>query len=197
MKFCISAARMVMMGLEFQNEVPFHQVYIHGIVRDKQGKKMSKSLGNVRSTHWKKWPSLGPMLCASLFAESSIPGRGTCTWRTTRLAKARNFANKLWNASRFVLMNLEGYVQKPLPKMAELGLADRWILQELQTTIDRVSESLSTYNPADASRALYEFSWGSLCDWYLENFQSSAYRIGCERAFHQNKLFSFICLTNH
>jgi valyl-tRNA synthetase len=159
-------ARMVMMGLEFRNDVPFHQVYIHGIVRDKQGKKMSKSLGNVIDP-LEKMAQFGTDALRFSLAESSIPGRDLHLADDSFL-KARNFANKLWNASRFVLMNLEGYAQKSLPNMAELGLADRWILQELQTTIERVSESLSLYNPADASRALYEFIWGSLCDWYLE-----------------------------
>ena len=157
---------MVMMGLEFQNDVPFHHVYIHGIVRDKHGKKMSKSLGNVIDP-LEKMKQFGTDALRFSLAESSIPGRDLHL-ADDSFMKARNFANKLWNASRFVLMNLEGYSPKPLPKANELGLADRWILHELQTTIDRVSESLAAYNPADASRALYEFIWGSLCDWYLE-----------------------------
>jgi len=159
-------ARMVMMGLEFQNDVPFRQVYIHGIVRDKHGKKMSKSLGNVIDP-LEKMKQFGTDALRFSLAESSIPGRDLHLADESFL-KARNFANKLWNASRFVLMNLDGYSPKPLPKGSELGLADRWILHELQAAIERVSESLSAYNPADASRALYEFIWGSLCDWYLE-----------------------------
>jgi valyl-tRNA synthetase len=159
-------ARMVMLGLEFQNDVPFRHVYIHGIVRDKHGKKMSKSLGNVIDP-LEKMKQFGTDALRFSLAESSIPGRDLHL-ADDSFMKARNFANKLWNASRFVLMNLDGYTHRPLPPASELGLADRWILQELQATIERVSESLGAYNPADASRALYEFIWNSLCDWYLE-----------------------------
>lgn len=159
-------ARMVMMGLEFRNDVPFRHVYIHGIVRDKQGKKMSKSLGNVIDP-LEKMAQFGTDALRFSLAESSIPGRDLHL-ADDSFKKARNFANKLWNASRFVLMNLEGFSPRSLPPATKLGLADRWILHELQSTIERVSESLSTYNPADASRALYEFIWNSLCDWYLE-----------------------------
>jgi valyl-tRNA synthetase len=159
-------ARMVMMGLEFQNDVPFRHVYIHGIVRDKQGKKMSKSLGNVIDP-LEIMKQYGTDALRFSMAESSIPGRDLHLSNDSFL-KARNFANKLWNASRFILMNLEGFSPRPLPPHAELGLADHWILHELQETIDQVSQSLGAYNPAEASRALYEFIWGSLCDWYLE-----------------------------
>ena len=159
-------ARMVMLGLHFRKEVPFRHVYIHGIVRDKQGKKMSKSLGNVIDP-LEKMKLFGTDALRFSLAESSIPGRDLHLSDESFL-KARNFANKLWNASRFVLMNLEGYKPQPLPENAALGLADRWILHELQETIDAVTQALSQYNPAEASRGLYEFIWGSVCDWYLE-----------------------------
>ncbi len=159
-------ARMVMMGLHFKKDVPFRHVYIHGIVRDKQGKKMSKSLGNVIDP-LEKMKQFGTDALRFSLAESSIPGRDLHLSDDSFL-KARNFANKLWNASRFVLMNLEGYTPQPLPAPGHLGLADRWILHELQRTIETVSRALAAYNPAEASRALYEFIWGTLCDWYLE-----------------------------
>ncbi len=159
-------ARMVMLGQHFRKDVPFRQVYIHGIVRDKQGKKMSKSLGNVIDP-LEKMAQFGTDALRFSLAESSIPGRDLHLSDESFL-KARNFANKLWNASRFVLMNLEGYKPQPLPAKTEWGLADRWILHELQETIEKVSQALSSYNPAEASRALYEFIWGSVCDWYLE-----------------------------
>jgi valyl-tRNA synthetase len=172
------------MGLQFQNEVPFRHVYIHGIVRDKHGKKMSKSLGNV----------IDPLVIMKEYgtdalrfslAEASIPGRDMHLSNEAFL-KARNFANKLWNASRFVLMNLEGYdPQSSAVTPAQAGvqsdvldsglrrndawsLADRWILDDLQRTIEQVSAALEAYNPAEASRVLYEFTWGTFCDWYVE-----------------------------
>jgi valyl-tRNA synthetase len=159
-------ARMVMLGLEFRNDVPFRDVYIHGIVRDKKGKKMSKSLGNV----------IDPLVIMEKYgtdalrfslSTSSIPGRDM-QLSDDAFLRARNFANKLWNASRFVQMNLEGYTPQPLPAGASLGLADSWILHELQTTIQQVTTALECYNPAEASRVLYDFVWGTLCDWYLE-----------------------------
>src|SRR5476649_230412 len=148
---------MVMMGLELQNDVPFRHVYIHGIVRDKQGKKMSKSLGNVIDP-LEIMKQYGTDALRFSMAESSIPGRDLHLSNDSFM-KARNFANKLWNASRFVLMNLEGYSPRPLPAASELGLADSWILHELQDTIEKVSDALDHYNPAEASRALYEFIW--------------------------------------
>lgn len=159
-------ARMVMLGLQFRDDVPFRHVYIHGIVRDKQGKKMSKSLGNVIDP-LDIMKQYGTDALRFSLAESSVPGRDMHLSNDSFL-KARNFANKLWNASRFVLMNLEGYRAQPLPTRAELGLADRWILHALQETIEQVTSALCAYNPAEASRGLYEFIWGSLCDWYLE-----------------------------
>ncbi len=108
-------ARMVMMGLEFQNDVPFRHVYIHGIVRDKQGKKMSKSLGNVIDP-LEKMAQFGTDAATRFsLAESSIPGRDL-RMSDDSFLKARNFANKLWNASRFVLMNLEDYSPHSLPQ---------------------------------------------------------------------------------
>jgi valyl-tRNA synthetase len=157
-------ARMVMLGLEFIGDVPFRHVYIHGIVRDKRGKKMSKSLGNVIDP-LEIMAKYGTDALRFSLTTSSIPGRDMQLSDDSFL-RARNFANKLWNASRFVLMNLEGYKPTPLPK--ELGLEDRWILHELQTVIEEVTHALECYNPADASRRLYDFVWGSLCDWYLE-----------------------------
>ncbi|MFA5976015.1 MAG: valine--tRNA ligase [Elusimicrobiota bacterium] len=162
-------ARMVVMGLEFRNDVPFRHVYIHGIVRDKQGKKMSKSLGNVIDPLG-IMKQYGTDALRFSLAESSIPGRDMHLSNDSFL-KARNFANKLWNASRFVLMNLDGHTPLAYQRVGEgvqLGLADRWILHALQETIEQVTAALAAYNPAEACRALYEFIWGSLCDWYVE-----------------------------
>ncbi len=159
-------ARMVMMGLEFMNEVPFKHVYIHGIVRDKQGKKMSKSLGNVIDP-LDIMKQYGTDALRMSLAESSIPGRDMQLSQDSFL-KARNFANKLWNASRFVFMNLTDYKPTAAILTAESPLADRWIMNELEATIQHVTESLEGFNPAEAARTLYEFVWSSFCDWYVE-----------------------------
>lgn len=159
-------ARMVMMGLEFQKNIPFREVFIHGIVRDKQGKKMSKSLGNVIDP-LDIMKQYGTDALRLSLAMSSIPGRDMQLSNDSFLA-ARNFANKLWNASRFVLMNLADYSPQPLPSPEERTLADRWILHELVKTIQMTSEAFSHYNLAEASRVLYEFLWNSFCDWYIE-----------------------------
>jgi len=156
-------ARMVMMGLEFRDEVPFRHVYIHGIVRDKSGKKMSKSLGNVIDP-LDIMKQYGTDALRFSLASSSVPGRDMQLSNDSFL-KARNFANKLWNVCRFVQMNMEGFKTAP----AKPGdLADRWILHELQETITNVSTSLTNYNPGEACRALYDFIWGSFCDWFIE-----------------------------
>jgi valyl-tRNA synthetase len=159
-------ARMVMLGLEFMNDVPFHHVYIHGIVRDKKGKKMSKSLGNVIDP-LEIMEKFGTDALRFSLTTSSIPGRDMQLSDDSFL-RARNFANKLWNASRFVLMNLEGYTPEALPSSSDLGLADRWILSEFQAILQSVTQALESYNPSEASRLLYDLIWGSLCDWYLE-----------------------------
>lgn len=156
-------ARMVMFGLEFRDDVPFRHVYIHGIVRDKSGKKMSKSLGNVIDP-LDIMKQYGTDALRFSLASSSVPGRDMQLSNDSFL-KARNFANKLWNVSRFVLMNMEGY--KP-SKAEPMDLADRWILHELQETIARVESALTEYNPGDACRVLYDFIWGSYCDWFVE-----------------------------
>src|SRR5476649_1742303 len=157
---------MVMMGLEFQNAVPFKHVYIHGIVRDKQGKKMSKSLGNVIDP-LEIMKQYGTDALRLSLAESSIPGRDM-QLSNDSFMKSRNFANKLWNASRFVFMNLADYTPTPVSLGPDSPLADRWIMHELAGTIQQVTESLESFNPAEAARTLYDFVWSSFCDWYVE-----------------------------
>jgi len=185
-------ARMVMLGLELRNDVPFRHVYIHGIVRDKQGKKMSKSLGNVIDP-LDIMKQYGTDALRFSMAESSIPGRDLHLSNDSFL-KARNFANKLWNASRFVQMNLEGYTPGPLPAEQSLGLADRWILNELQETIAAVDENLGKYNPAEACRRLYEFIWGSYCDWFVEI--SKVALTGSDAVARQNKQAILVYVLN-
>lgn len=163
-------ARMVMFGLEFKNKVPYSDVYIHGIVRDSKGKKMSKSLGNVIDP-LDIMEKFGTDALRLALAHQGIPGRDMQI-SDENFTMARNFTNKLWNASRFVLMSL-----RPRCKSGEAistadntdkDLTDKWILSELNLTIKNVTESIENYNPAEATRLLYEFIWSKYCDWYVE-----------------------------
>src|SRR3989339_147328 len=160
-------ARMIMMGLEFRNHVPYHDVYIHGIVRDKSGKKMSKSLGNVIDPLgvMKKY---GTDALRFSLSQSAAPGRDMQLSDDSFLG-ARNFANKMWNASRFVLMNLQSVFWEPgYMAIWPLELADTWILSEYRQLVKDVTSSLEKYDIDQAARLLYEFFWSKYCDWYIE-----------------------------
>lgn len=171
-------ARMIVMGLKFTGQVPFESVYLHGLVRDEQGRKMSKSLGNA----------LDPLdLIAEYGADAlrfSLLTGGTpgndMKLVVTRVESNRNFANKLWNAARFVILNLEGHslplaeASKPydmhyaLPDRAQLSLADRWMLSRLQQMQDEATRLVNDWQLGEAGRQLYDFLWGDYCDWYIE-----------------------------
>ena len=161
-------ARMIMMGLQNTGEVPFHTVYLHGLIRDVQGVKMSKSRGNV----------IDPLQTAGLYGADAL--RFAITTGTTpgndsrigeaKLEAARNFANKLWNAGRFVVSSLEGaegldgWSDPPAPEHPE----DRWILSRYNRLIERVNQLLAEFQLGEAERELYEFLWNEFCDWYIE-----------------------------
>ncbi len=160
-------ARMMMMGLRFMNDVPFREVYIHALVRDEQGKKMSKSLGNV----------IDPLVVmenfgtdAFRFTLAALAAQG----RDIRLSESRiegyrNFMNKIWNAARFSLPYLRELDESTVPNQSELpNLADRWILSRLNQVIKEVREAVETYRFNDAAQALYHFTWHEFCDWYIE-----------------------------
>ncbi len=159
-------ARMVMMGLEFMGEVPFKDVYIHGIVRDRFGKKMSKSLGNV----------VDPLVLIEKFGtdamrfaliSQAVPGRDI-QFGEESMVGPRNFANKLWNSSRFVLMNLPPTPERLVYKPEDLELADSWILSRYERTLEACAASARAYDLAAAAQGLYGFLWDEFCDWYIE-----------------------------
>jgi len=160
-------ARMVMAGLEFMGREPFPTVYIHGTILDETGRRMSKSLGN----------GIDPIEMIDIYGADAVrfslamlcsEGQDI-KLAESRFEKGRNFANKLWNASRFAMMNLDTDEQTPAAAPAEdLAFEDRWILHRLQRTISRTSRCLDEYRIDDAANGLYDFVWRDFCDWYLE-----------------------------
>jgi valyl-tRNA synthetase len=161
-------ARMIMMGLKFMGDVPFRRVYITGMVRDAQGQKMSKTRGNVIdpldliTRH-------GADALRFTMAAMATPG-SDLPLSEERMAGYRAFANKIWNAARFVLMNSGGPGEDPtrLPARDRLGLPDRWILSRLQRLSASTEEALQACRFDEAANALYRFLWHEYCDWYLE-----------------------------
>ena len=164
-------ARMIFMSLEFMNDVPFQEVYIHGLVRDALGRKMSKSLGNGVDP-LEVIQEYGADTLRFTLITGQAPGNDQ-RWRQENVEASRNFANKIWNASRFVLMNLGDLTEKDLPKQGDLpegpfSLADRWILHRYNQAVRETTRLMEQYALGDAARELYEFIWGDFCDWYIE-----------------------------
>ncbi|MDR2427225.1 MAG: valine--tRNA ligase [Endomicrobium sp.] len=158
-------ARMVQFGLEFMKNIPYNHVFIHGIVRDRHGKKMSKSLGNVVDPLG-VMEKYGTDALRFALAQAAAPGRDMQISDESFLA-ARNFANKIWNASRFIIMNLEGNVRIDV-EIKPVELADEWIIAEFSATAKKVTESYEKYDIDSAARELYDFFWTKYCDWYIE-----------------------------
>ncbi|MBF0154336.1 MAG: valine--tRNA ligase [Magnetococcales bacterium] len=203
-------ARMIMMGLKFVGDVPFREVYIHGLIRDGEGQKMSKSKGNIldpldlidgialgdlvaKRTRDMMQPHLARKIEVATRQEfpQGIPPFGTDALRFTmaslatqgrdvkfdlgRIEGYRNFCNKLWNASRFVLMNTAGRACGVGGATLPLSVADRWILSRLQRLVDETGRALDDYRINDAAHALYHFLWAHYCDWYLELVKPTLY----------------------
>jgi len=161
-------ARMMMLGLRFMGDVPFRDVFVTALVRDYEGKKMSKSSGNVIDP-LDVIPVYGTDALRFTLASIAVPGRDI-NLSEERIEGNRNFVNKIWNASRLVMMNLEGF--EPMdgrqPVDLDLDLVDRWITSRLSAAIERADEGMEVFNFSVAGKALYQFFWGDFCDWYLE-----------------------------
>ena len=157
-------ARMLIMGMEFMKEIPFEKVFIHGLVRDSQGRKMSKSLGNGIDP-LEVIEKYGADTLRFMLITGNTPGNDM-RFYWERVEGTRNFANKIWNASRFALMNMEGYDKDA--ELAPYTLADKWILSRLQDTVKDVTGLLERFELGEAGRAIYDFIWSEVCDWYIE-----------------------------
>jgi valyl-tRNA synthetase len=168
-------ARMIQMGLELMDEVPFSEVYIHGIVRDKKGKKMSKSLGNVIDP-LDIIAQYGTDALRFTLIASCMQGQDLQLF-DEKFTSSRNFTNKIWNASRFALMNLKDSQPVPAPKgiTRNLKLADRWILSRYNRVVKEVTDSIEHHRLSEAAQRLYHFIWHEFCDWYLEMIKPRLY----------------------
>ena len=166
-------ARMVMMGLEFGGDIPFKTVYIHGLVRDEQGRKMSKSLGNGIDPV-EVVDQYGADTLRFMLITGNTPGNDM-RFINDRVLATRNFANKLWNASRFMLMNLEGFDKSFEPQPEDYTLADKWILSRFARTAQDVTANLEKFELGEAGRLIYEFIWNEFCDWYIELAKARLY----------------------
>jgi len=169
-------ARMAMMGVQFTGQIPFKDVYINGLVRDEHGAKMSKSKGNgidpielldKYGTDALRYALVREVVGAGQDIRLAYDRK---TGESASVEAARNFANKIWNASRFVLLNLEGQTPAQLgsPAPEALELADRWILSRLHSTATQVIEELEAYGLGEGARLLYSLIWDDFCDWYIE-----------------------------
>ncbi|NOR46265.1 MAG: valine--tRNA ligase [Candidatus Delongbacteria bacterium] len=163
-------ARMIIAGMEYKNEIPFHDVYFHGVVRDEKGIKMSKSLGN----------SPDPLEIIDKYGADALrftlirltPTGNDVLFSKEKCDLGRNFANKVWNASRFLLMHREQFDGTIEQKIHLDSPEDRWINSRLQQTLNISEEKINTFHPNEAVKAVYEFLWNDLCDWYIEMAKS-------------------------
>ncbi|HZJ84362.1 MAG TPA: valine--tRNA ligase [Syntrophomonadaceae bacterium] len=186
-------ARMIFSGIEHMGEIPFADVNIHGLILDGQGRKMSKSLGN----------GIDPIKVIEKYGADTLrfslitgvtPGNDI-RFHWEKVEGIRNFANKIWNASRFVLMNMEDY--KTINVENKLTLVDYWIISRLQETIKTVTRNLEEYDYGEAAKNLYEFIWDDFCDWYIELAKPRLFRPqdNMERLLVQNVLHDVLSDT--
>ncbi|OBR94543.1 valine--tRNA ligase [Clostridium ragsdalei P11] len=159
-------ARMIFSGLYCMDDIPFENVLIHGIVRDSQGRKMSKSLGNGVDPI-EVIEQYGADALRFTLITGNAPGNDI-RYYPERVEASRNFANKIWNASRFVLMNIDEDLMNKYKDCKDYSGADRWIMSKLNTLVKEVTDNIEKFELGIASQKLYDFIWGELCDWYIE-----------------------------
>ncbi len=182
-------SRMIFSALEYTDEIPFDTVLIHGLVRDAQGRKMSKSLGNGIDP-LEIVDKYGADALRFALATGNSPGNDM-RFSDEKIEAARNFANKLWNAARFVMMNLE--IDKiELPELSRLAAEDKWILARLNETIEGVRSNLDNYEIGIALGALYDFVWDVYCDWYIELSKASVAMKGTQRSLDAQNVLAYV-----
>lgn len=159
-------SRMIFQALEFTDERPFENVLLHGLIRDEQGRKMSKSLGNGIDP-MDVIEEYGADALRWFLTTGSSPGQDV-RFSYEKMDSSWNFINKIWNASRYVIMNLGDFIFDDINLDGEKTLADRWILARLNETVDHVTEQFEKFEFGEAGRALYNFIWNDYCDWYIE-----------------------------
>lgn len=159
-------ARMIFSGLHSMNDIPFETVLIHGIVRDSNGKKMSKSLGNGVDP-LDIIDKYGADALRFMLVTGNAPGNDIRFYEE-KVEAARNFANKIWNASRFVMMNLDKDLMDKYKDVKDYTIADKWILSRVNTLVKEVTENIDKYELGIASQKVYDFMWNEFCDWYIE-----------------------------
>jgi len=166
-------ARMIMAGLEFKNEIPFKDVYFTSVIRDMQGRKMSKSLGN----------SPDPLDVISEYGADALrftvlylaPLGQDVLFSTEKCELGRNFANKMWNAGRFLLMNAQSVKLDDSLKDKHLDFADKWIISRFQSTLKQINDAMDNFEINNATKIIYSFVWNDFCDWYIEMSKSRLY----------------------
>ncbi|HEX9026461.1 MAG TPA: valine--tRNA ligase [Clostridium sp.] len=159
-------ARMIFSGLHCMDETPFDTVLIHGLIRDSEGRKMSKSLGNGVNP-LEVIDTYGADALRFMIATGNAPGNDM-RYYPERVESSRNFANKIWNASRFVMMNLDKEIMNKYKDCKEYSLADKWILSEMNTVIKEVTENMDKFELGIAMQKVNDFMWTEFCDWYIE-----------------------------
>ncbi|HPR80543.1 MAG TPA: valine--tRNA ligase [Enterococcus sp.] len=166
-------SRMIFQGLEFTGQRPFNNVLIHGLIRAEDGRKMSKSLGNGIDP-MEVIDQYGADALRWFLSNGSAPGQDM-RFSYEKMDAAWNFINKIWNASRFVLMNVEGMTVADIDFSGKKSVADRWILTRLNETIEKVTDLFDRFEFGEAGRQLYNFIWDDFCDWYIEMSKETLY----------------------
>ena len=181
-------SRMIFSGLEYTGKKPFSDIFIHGLVRDSQGRKMSKSLGNGIDP-LQVIDEYGADALRFMLANGTSPGNDM-RYGDDKVKAARNFANKLWNASRFILMNLSDEIVKPeLPD--ELLMEDKWLLSKYNSVVKTVNDNLESFELGVASQNVYDFIWDVFCDWYIE-ISKARLNAGGETAINAQKVLVYV-----